>query len=74
MKIIRFVAFASLLCLLTLPVGCTTGETGEMEEMTTEEQADIEAIREQYGSTGRYGPGGQDTPPPEAGEGETSTE
>jgi hypothetical protein len=72
MKLIRVLRVACLGGALALPLGCDTGPTGEAEEITPDEQADIDAMRKAYSEGGRFGPGGQNTPtpPPAAGGGE----
>lgn len=67
MRFIRILTVASMLCVLMIPVGCGGG--GGTEEVTPEQQAEIDAIREQYTSpsqghsaSGGGGAGGHGAP------------
>lgn len=63
MTLIRAFSAVCLAGALSFAPGCDSGPTGEVEEMKPEEQAEIDKIRESYSQSGRYGPGGQNTPP-----------
>jgi hypothetical protein len=68
MKFIRTMMAALLLGSVGMLVGC--GEEDDSAEATPVQGEDPEALRKAYTESGRYGPGGQSTPPAQGEQGQ----